>query len=100
MREVLQLAHFFDWDPWDPEKSQEYENLKIDMILNPFVVLGPINSVFDNFSRFRQFSYFSRAFSKMDLKIENFDFLQPRYFWKAGVEPFSDLPKFFRSEVI
>ena len=25
-REVPQLGHFFDWDPWDPEKSQEFLN--------------------------------------------------------------------------
>ena len=33
-------------------------------------------------------------------KSQKFHFLQPIYFWKAGVEPFSDLLKFFRSEVI
>ena len=24
--EVLQLPTIFDWDPWDPEKSQEFLN--------------------------------------------------------------------------
>ena len=63
----------FDWDPWDPEKSQEYENLKIDMILNPFGVLGPINSVFDDFSRFRPFLVLFARFFKNGL--ENLKFL-------------------------
>ena len=58
----------FDWDPWDPEKSQEYENLKIDMILNPFGVLGPINSGFDDFSKFRSFLVLFARFFKNGLE--------------------------------
>ena len=60
--------HFFDRDPWDPEKSQEYENLKIYMILNLFGVLGPTNSVFDDFSRFRPFLVLFARFFKNGLE--------------------------------
>ena len=41
------------------------------------------------------FSYFSRVFSKMDLKIENFDFLHRVYFRNPEIESKRPVLKFF-----
>jgi hypothetical protein len=46
------------------------------------------------------FSYFSLVFSKMDLKIDIFDFLQMIYFWNPEIKSKRPLSKFFLSEVI
>ena len=46
----------------------KYENLKIDMILKPFGVLGSINCVFDDFSRFRPFLVLFARFFKNELE--------------------------------
>ena len=56
--------------------------------------------VLDDFAGFGSFSYISRVFSKMDLKIKIFDFLHGVYFWNPEIERFRPLSKFFRSEVI
>ena len=69
------------------QKRCENENIKIDMLMNPNDVLEPINHVFD-------------AFSKMDLKIKFFDFLQAIYFWKPETKLEINQFEFLGSEVI
>jgi hypothetical protein len=57
--------------------------MKIDMLHNPNGAMRYIMHVLDNLGHFL---YISRVFSKMDLKIENFDFLHRVYFWDSEIE--------------
>ena len=71
------------------------------LYFNYSVYLGPIIDVFLGISgHLGHFGYFLLIFSKMNLKTQKFDSNKIIYFWKAEVVPFSDLPKFFKSEVI
>ena len=74
-------------------------------VLDDFAGFGQCNTNIKFWTRngpnhLDHFSYFSRVFSKMDLKIEKFDFLHGVYFRNPEIERFRPLSKFFRSEVI
>ena len=80
--------------------ASKIENMKISVSVNPKGAMRSIMYVLDDFAGFGSFSYISRVFSKMDLKIKFFDFLHIIYFRNPEIERFRPLPIFFGSEVI
>ena len=62
------------------------------VLYNPNGAMRSIMYVLDDLGHF---AYFSRVFSKMDLKIENFDFLHRVYFRNPEIERKWPVSKFF-----